>query len=79
MKTSHVRLTPLMASIAAFGLTLAPVAFAQTADQTSNTKSLNSVRQRQQPKFHDRRTGPRCQCGGQDEFKGHDQLVGQKS
>jgi len=43
MKTSYKKLTPLMASIAAFGLTLAPVAFAQTADQTSNTKSLNTV------------------------------------
>jgi putative membrane protein len=32
-----------MASIAAFGLTLAPAAFAQTADGMSNTKTLNTV------------------------------------
>jgi putative membrane protein len=31
-----------MASIAAFGLSLAPVAYAQTADGTSNTKTLNT-------------------------------------
>jgi putative membrane protein len=43
MKTSYVKLTPLMASIAAFSLTLTPVMYAQTADQTANSKTLNSV------------------------------------
>jgi putative membrane protein len=43
MKNSLNKFTPIAASIAALSLTLAPLTYAQTADQTTNTKSLNSA------------------------------------